>query len=60
LASKRLLKQPSIGQLKAAIESESQEFMKRVSGPEAKEALSALLEKRPLNFTKSQTHAAAE
>jgi hypothetical protein len=34
--------------------------MERVSGPEAKEALSAFIEKRPPNFTKSPTHAAAE
>jgi enoyl-CoA hydratase/carnithine racemase len=53
LASKRLLKH-SIGQLKAAIESESKEFMERVSGPEAKEALSAFLEKRPPNFNKTK------
>jgi enoyl-CoA hydratase/carnithine racemase len=60
LASKRLLKQPSIGQLKAAIESESQEFMERVSSPDAKEALSAFLEKRPPNFNKTKTPIAAE
>jgi enoyl-CoA hydratase/carnithine racemase len=60
LASKRLLKQPSIGQLKEAIKSESQEFMERVSSPDAKEALSAFLEKRPPNFAKSPAHAAAE
>ncbi|MGY8669145.1 enoyl-CoA hydratase [Bradyrhizobium sp. UFLA05-109] len=60
LASKRLLKQASIGQLKEAIKSESREFMERVSGPDAKEALSAFLEKRPPNFTKSPTHVAAE
>ena len=41
LASKRLLKQASIGQLKEAIKSESQELMERVTAAEAKEALSA-------------------
>jgi enoyl-CoA hydratase/carnithine racemase len=60
LASKRLIKQASIGQLKEAIKSESQEFMDRVSSADSKEAFSAFLEKRPPNFTKSPTHAAAE
>jgi enoyl-CoA hydratase/carnithine racemase len=60
LASKRLLKQASIGQLKEAIKSESEEFMVRVTSADAKEALSAFLERRPPNFTKSPTHAAAE
>ena len=60
LASKRLLKQASIGQLKEAIKSETQEFMERVSGAEAKEAISAIREKRPPNFTKIPTHVAAE
>src|SRR5215813_9745247 len=59
-ASKRLLKQASIGPLQEAIKSESQEFMARVSATEAKEALSAFLEKRPPNFAKIPTHAAAE
>jgi enoyl-CoA hydratase/carnithine racemase len=60
VASKRLLKQPSIGQLKAAIESERQEFMVRVTSADAKEALSAFLEKRPPNFSKTTTSVAAE
>jgi enoyl-CoA hydratase/carnithine racemase len=60
LASKRLLKQASIDQLKEAIKSESQEFMERVSSADAKEALSAFLEKPPPNFTKNPTHIAAE
>ncbi|MEX3936380.1 enoyl-CoA hydratase [Paraburkholderia phymatum] len=59
-ASRRLLKQASVGRLKEAIESENQEFMERVSSAEAKEALSAFLEKRPPDFTKSPTHGTAE
>jgi enoyl-CoA hydratase/carnithine racemase len=60
LASKRLIKRASIDQLKDAIKSESQEFMERVTSADSKEAFSAFLEKRPPNFTKSPTHAAAE
>jgi len=51
-ASKRLLKQASIGEVKAAIKIEMQEFFERVRSAEAKEAFSAFLEKRPPNFTK--------
>jgi len=60
LASKRLLKQASIDQLKEAIKSESQEFMVRVTSADAKEALSAFLEKRPPNFNKTKTPVAAK
>ena len=60
LASKRLLKRASIGQLKEAIKSESEEFMVRVTSADAKEALSAFLEKRPPNFSKTTTSVAAE
>ena len=60
LASKRLLKQASIGQLKQAIKSESEEFMVRVTSADAKEALSAFLEKRPPNFNKTKTPVAAK
>ena len=60
LASKRLLKRASIGQLKEAIKSESEEFMVRVTSADAKEALSAFLEKRPPNFNKTKTPVAAK
>jgi enoyl-CoA hydratase/carnithine racemase len=60
LASKRLIKHASIDPLKEAATSESQEFMVRVSSAEAREALSAFLEKRPPNFTKIPTQAAAK
>ena len=59
-ASKRLIKQASIGEIKAAIKIEMQEFFERLHSAEAKEAFSAFLEKRPPNFTKTATHVAAE
>jgi len=59
-ASKRLLKQGSIDQVKAAIKLEMQEFSERVRSAEAKEAFSAFLEKRPPNFTKTTKPVAAE
>jgi len=59
-ASKRLLKQGFADQVKAAIQVEMQEFSERVRSAEAKEALSAFLEKRPPNFTKIATPVAAE
>jgi len=59
-ASKRLLKRGFIDQVKAAIKMEGREFSERVRSAEAKEALSAFLEKRPPNFTKPATSVAAE
>src|SRR5262247_1451299 len=59
-ASKRLIKQASIGEVKAAMKSENQEFIERLHSAEAKEALSAFLEKRPPNFNKTKTPVAAE
>jgi enoyl-CoA hydratase/carnithine racemase len=50
LDCRRLIKQGSIGQLEAAAKSENQVFMQRVSSAEAKEALSAFLEKRAPNW----------
>jgi enoyl-CoA hydratase/carnithine racemase len=58
--TKRLIKQASIAQLKEAVKRENQEFITGLSSAEAKEALSAFLEKRPPNFTKIPTHVAAE
>src|SRR5215510_7246310 len=59
-ASKRLIKQGFIDQVKAAIRVEGREFSERVRSAEAKEALSAFLEKRPPNFTNPPRHVAAE
>jgi len=59
-ASKRLLKQGFVDQVKAAIKREMQEFSERVRSAEAKEALSAFLEKRPPNFNKTKTPVAAK
>ena len=59
-ASKRLLKQGFIDQVKAAIKLEMQEFSERVRSAEAKEAFSAFLERRPPNFNKTKAPVAAE
>jgi enoyl-CoA hydratase/carnithine racemase len=59
-ASKRLLKQAFVDQVKAAIKVESQEFGERLRSGEAREALSAFLEKRPPNFTNLPKPRAAE
>src|SRR5262249_17263557 len=59
-ASKRLIKQASIGPLREAVKAENQEFIERLHSAEAKEALSAFLEKRPPNFNKTKTPVAAE
>jgi enoyl-CoA hydratase/carnithine racemase len=59
-ASKRLIKRASIGQLREAVKIENQEFIERLPSAEAKEALSAFLEKRPPNFTNMAAREAAE
>jgi enoyl-CoA hydratase/carnithine racemase len=59
-ASKRLIKRASIGQLREAVKIENQEFIERLPSAEAKEALSAFLEKRPPNFTNIAAREAAE
>jgi enoyl-CoA hydratase/carnithine racemase len=51
-ASKRLLKQASIVQLKEAVKAENREFVERLQSTEVKEILSAFLQKRPPHVAK--------
>ena len=59
-ASKRLIKQAFIDQVRAAIRAENQAFIQQLGSAEAKEAVAAFLEKRPPNFTRTATSVAAE
>ena len=58
-ASKRLIKQSFREQTKAAIKAENEEFSVQVRSDDAREALTAFLEKRAPDFTKPMKPAAA-
>ena len=50
MATKRLLRAPHAAAIRAALDAEGEEFMARLQGPEAMEAMLAFFERRPPDF----------
>jgi enoyl-CoA hydratase/carnithine racemase len=54
-ACKKLMKRPVCGRVRAAMEAENMEFSAQVRSADAREALTAFVEKRPPNFARTGT-----